>query len=77
VRPEKREPTLATPAPQIQKTYPARMIASAPASVKENLERRIAADLVNVLEGEVPDLDPVVVGFAIAREARRRREAQA
>lgn len=42
----------------------------------ESLERRLALDLLTVLEAEVPDANAVVVGLELALEARR-REARA
>jgi hypothetical protein len=38
----------------------------------QNLERYLAADLLNVLEAEVPNVDAALVGLALAVEARRR-----
>lgn len=46
-----------------------------PVAPGENLERRLALDLLDVLESEAPGADPVVVGLALAA-ASRQREAR-
>lgn len=38
----------------------------------ENIERQLAADLLNVLRSEAPGADPVVVGLALAAAGRQR-----
>jgi hypothetical protein len=43
----------------------------------ESFERRIARDILAVLETEAPGVDPIAVGLAIAAEARRRQGEEA
>lgn len=71
VRAETRKPVCSAPAPQIPKTYPARIIAQSAGVDKKNLEELLAADLVAVFLVRAPEVDVVSLGLRIAEEAKR------